>query len=314
MNLHTDKKLFTDSIRAAAQRLNIKEEFIEKDYWITLVLNRLSKSNHEEETVFKGGTSLSKAYGLINRFSEDVDIALIHKKDRSGNEVKTIIRNFEKEMTGELKELQMEGVTSKGSQFRKSVHEYESIDAKNKNNKLIVEINSFANPFPYQKILIKSFIHNFLESTGKQEIIDKYDLQPFEINVLDKKQTLLEKLISLMRFSFDKNPVKSISNKIRHFYDLHFLIMDDECAAFIKTPEFKKQFMTVMGHDRAIFDDPEGWKTKNIEESPLIKDFDSIWSGLKSKYNSELSALAFTAIPRENEVATSIKALLTQIS
>ena len=61
----------------------------------------------------------------------------------------------------------MEGVTSKGSRFRKSVHEYESIDAKNKNNKLIVEINSFANPFPYQVRSVKSLVHDFW---SKQEM------------------------------------------------------------------------------------------------------------------------------------------------
>ena len=39
MNLHNDTKLFSDTIRAAAQHLRIKDEFVEKDYWITLLLN-----------------------------------------------------------------------------------------------------------------------------------------------------------------------------------------------------------------------------------------------------------------------------------
>lgn len=108
-------------------------------------------------------------------------------------------------MTSELNEIQMEGVTSKDSRFRKSVHEYESIDAKNKNNKLIVEINSFANPVPYQPLTVKSLIHDFLTQTGNEKIIEQYSLQPFQINMLHKEQTLLEKLVSLIRFSFDKN-------------------------------------------------------------------------------------------------------------
>ncbi|MCF8355690.1 MAG: nucleotidyl transferase AbiEii/AbiGii toxin family protein [Melioribacteraceae bacterium] len=74
MNLHSDKKLFSDTIRAAADQLNINEVFIEKDYWISLVLQRLSKSKYAAQAVFKGGTSLSKGFGLIERFSEDVDI------------------------------------------------------------------------------------------------------------------------------------------------------------------------------------------------------------------------------------------------
>jgi predicted nucleotidyltransferase component of viral defense system len=137
MRLHNDKKLFSDTIRAAAQYLKINEVFMEKDYWITLVLNRLSKSKYARDSVFKGGTSLSKGFGLINRFSEDVDIAIIHENDKSGNEIKNIIRTVEKKMAGELTEIQMDGVTSKGSRFRKSVHEYKSIDQKNKQNHTI---------------------------------------------------------------------------------------------------------------------------------------------------------------------------------
>ncbi len=98
MKLHTsDTKFFSDTIRAASQHLNIKEIFVEKDYWITLVLNRLSKTKYAGETVFKGGTSLSKGFGLINRFSEDVDIAIINAADKSGNEIKSIIRQYVQE-------------------------------------------------------------------------------------------------------------------------------------------------------------------------------------------------------------------------
>ena len=49
---------------------------IEKDAWVTLVLRLLFNSELSEYTVFKGGTSVSKVYGLIYRFSEDVDLAI----------------------------------------------------------------------------------------------------------------------------------------------------------------------------------------------------------------------------------------------
>ena len=65
MKLHNNIKFFTETIRAASEHLEIKEEFVEKDYWITLVLNQLSKSKYADITVFKGGTSLSKGFGLV---------------------------------------------------------------------------------------------------------------------------------------------------------------------------------------------------------------------------------------------------------
>lgn len=129
-------------------------------------------------------------------------------------------------MTFELSEIQMKGVTSKGSRFRKSVHEYESFDTKNKDNKLIVEINSFANPYPYNQHTIQSMIYDFLKQTSKDELITKFELHPFQIDVLDKTQTLLEKLVSLIRFSFDEDSIESLAKKNRHFYDLYYLMRD----------------------------------------------------------------------------------------
>ena len=270
MNLHTDKIVFTDMLLIAARQLNIPFQFVEKDYWITLVLSRLAKTKYANETVFKGGTSLSKGFNLINRFSEDVDIAIIDENNKSGNQIKTIIRTVEKEMTKELKELQVPEVTSKGSRFRKSVFEYESIDAKNNGNQLIVEVNSFANPFPYQALTIKSLVFDFLMQTENENIIEQNDLQPFKLNVLSKEQTLMEKLVSLIRFSFDENAAESISKKVRHFYDLYFLMNDKECAAFINSKKFKKQFHDILKHDKELFDEPTGWQTKSVAESPLI--------------------------------------------
>ncbi|MBK9732185.1 MAG: nucleotidyl transferase AbiEii/AbiGii toxin family protein [Chitinophagaceae bacterium] len=307
MNLHNDVKLFGETIRAASHQTGINDEFVEKDYWITLVLQQLSKSKYAEQTVFKGGTSLSKGYGLINRFSEDVDIAIINDNNKSGNEIKTIIRTVEKEMTQQMKELQVEGVTSKGSRFRKSVFEYES---ENKSNKLIVEVNSFANPFPFQKMLIRSFVFDFFTATGNEKFIEQFNLQPFEINVLSKEQTLMEKLISLIRFSFSENTVESISQKIRHFYDLYFLMNDKECGAFVQSAKFKKQFNEILKHDREMFDEPEGWQKKSIVESPLINNFENIWKQVKGKYQSELSALAYTPIPDEGLIAKQFQILI----
>jgi predicted nucleotidyltransferase component of viral defense system len=287
--------------------------FVEKDYWITLVLNRLSKTKFASETVFKGGTSLSKGFGLINRFSEDVDIAIINAADKSGNVVKNIIRTVEKEITRELKEVNLEGVTSKGSRFRKTAFEYLSIDSKNTNNRLVIEISSFANPFPYQQCTIGSFIYDFLKETNNSEYIERYALHPFSINVLKKEQTLLEKIVSLIRFSFADDVIPSISTKIRHFYDLYYLMNDSECNKFIKSKDFKKRFNEILEHDKKIFEEPETWESKQVTESPLINDFPNIWQQLKETYKTELSALAFSEIPDEEKISNSFEELIKLI-
>jgi predicted nucleotidyltransferase component of viral defense system len=313
MKLHLDDKIFKELIKLTAIELKINRPFVEKDYWITLVLSRLAKSKYVDESVFKGGTSLSKGYNLIERFSEDVDIAIINDKGKTGNEIKTIIRNIEKEITPDLTELQMEGVTSKGSRFRKSLFEYVTTEKGNSNNKLIVEINSFANPFTFQRLTIQSFVFDFLMQTNNEKYIEQYNLQSFEVNVLNKEQTLLEKMVSLIRFSFTENTVESISEKIRHFYDLYYLMKSPECIEFVASDSLKKQFDTILGHDREMFEEPKDWQNKSISESPLVTNFSTLWKQIKEKYQTELSALAYRPIPDEKDVAKCFEELIKRI-
>jgi len=306
--LHDDKKLFTETVLAAAQHFGISPAFIEKDYWITNALRRLSLSPNTKKVVFKGGTSLSKAYNLVDRFSEDIDIAVIDAKSFNGNQLKTLIKMVAKDMTTDLEEIQLDGVTSKGSHFYKAVYAYPDIlKQKTKtaisSGNLLVEINSFANPYPYEAKSITSFITQFLEKTGNHDLVADHNLQPFEVNVLDKRRTMIEKLVSLVRFSFSENPVLAIASKIRHFYDLYFLANDLECAEYLNSPEFKKDFDELYAHDQEMFTEPANWIGKTVEQSPLISDFPALWAKLKDTYNTELSQLAFTKIPEEDVVA-----------
>ncbi len=87
--------------------------------------------------------------------------------------------------------------------------------------------------------------------------------------------------MSLIRFSYKENTVQSISEKIRHFYDLYYLVQHPECIAFVASDSFKAQFDTILQHDRAMFEEPTGWQTKVISESPLVIDFTKVWQQLK---------------------------------
>jgi len=63
--------------QAASQKLGIGEVILEKDFWVCWVLDYLfHESPWKDHLAFKGGTSLSKAYGVIQRFSEDIDLIL----------------------------------------------------------------------------------------------------------------------------------------------------------------------------------------------------------------------------------------------
>lgn len=71
MYLHKEE-FFRDIVMDVSNRSGITEDIVEKDYYITLILKELV--GRTSKVVFKGGTSLSKAHHVIDRFSEDVDI------------------------------------------------------------------------------------------------------------------------------------------------------------------------------------------------------------------------------------------------
>ena len=131
----------------------------------------MAQNPNVEKVVFKGGTSLSKAYRLTNRFSEDIDIAVIDADLFSGNQLKMLIKRLAKDMASELEEIVIPNVTSKGSRFYKAIYQYQNLvgltSSAVKTEQLLIEINTYANPYPYIKQEISSFLSDYLT----QEIV-----------------------------------------------------------------------------------------------------------------------------------------------
>jgi predicted nucleotidyltransferase component of viral defense system len=85
-----------DVFSEAAAGLGIRPTIIEKDFWVCLVLKLLfEKSRFSRSLVFKGGTSLSKVHGLIERFSEDIDLVLDWKLIGFGKKLKDPMQEFD---------------------------------------------------------------------------------------------------------------------------------------------------------------------------------------------------------------------------
>lgn len=324
MKLHENRELFSDALQAASQAiedggLGIKSIFIEKDYWICRSLALMAENDKENRTVFKGGTSLTKAFGIGSRFSEDIDIAISEAWTLSGNQLKMLIKRTAKSMTEGLQEMNMPGFTSKGSHYHKAYYSYpRAIDSLQigaiKAGQLLVEINSFANPYPFQRCKLQSFLTEFLQKTGNEQLIKEYDMQPFEVNVLDRRRTLTEKLVSLLRCSLADNYMPELTAKIRHFYDLHFLLNDEEIQSYLKSDAFKSDFANLFTQDQQRFDKPEGWQNKDIMDSPIIMDLHSVWSTLCKVYSRELPNLAYKEIPTIESIEASMGLLLSYLT
>lgn len=310
MKLDQNRTQFADAIRATSEYLGILPVYVEKDYWITRILQQLSRTSYANSVVWKGGTSLSKGFGLIDRFSSDIDIAVL-TEGMNGNQIKTIISKVNKQMAEGIPEREVDGETSKGSRYRKTYHYYDSTLSSQSQgmnllgNYVIIEINSFANPYPYVRRTISSFIGQFMLANGFEDLMKQYDMYPFEVNVLDMRRTLCEKVVSLLRFSFTNPPAEGLRKKIRHFYDLHFLLNVEECKKYLQE-DFITDFRNLVKHDQETFDTPDGWSNVPILSSPLMTSFDKLWPILSNTYERELSQLAYKPIPASDDIKSSI--------
>lgn len=312
MKLHQDKKAFKDLMEATAQSLGIPTIFIEKDYWVTYILKRLSISDYRETVIFKGGTSLSKAYKIIYRFSEDIDLAII-TKNINGNTLKRLIKRTEKALVDENFQEIDSPQTSKGSKFRKTVHQYPKItegDFGHANENLVLELNSFAQPYPFLNKAISSYIYDFLntQSDEAKQLIFDFQLEPFEINVLDYKRTFCEKISAIARASFENDEENSqLKEKIRHFYDIYYLMQEDEIKNFIRSKEIAKMISDVRNDDKMQF----GLEWTNIKlHSTNIFNQVEILDELNSYYNNIFKPLVYSKLlPSIQDIKTNLQKL-----
>lgn len=318
MNLHEHKDEFESAINMTAQTLKIKRHFVEKDYWICRSLQLMMRQDTERYAVFKGGTSLTKAYGIGSRFSEDIDIAILDADTISGNKLKNLIRRTAHAMTEGLTEVVKDGVTSKGSHYHKAFYSYPVISAVPTSTvvnpgELLLEINSFGNPYPWEMRTIRSFIAKYFYLSGNEVYVTQFDMEDFEVPVLDKCRTMTEKLASLMRCSLADEYMPQLQAKIRHFYDLYYLLGDKDCHAYLQSDTFRQDFRTLIEHDRTCFDKPIGWQHRVLSESPLICNLHDTWHAIEPTYLRELPDLAYRAIPSSDDILSSITELLMLI-
>ena len=124
MILHTNVDLFKTAIRSTSKKMDLSQIYIEKDYWICYSLNSIYISDIKDQVIFKGGTSLSKCYRIIERFSEDLDLVVSKQEGESSNQLKKKLKQITGKIPTPLKEVDIRGVTSKKGVIRKIAYEY----------------------------------------------------------------------------------------------------------------------------------------------------------------------------------------------
>lgn len=312
MILHEDPALFETSLRAAAGHFGIPDFLIEKDYWLTSVLKKLSQSPYRDLFVFKGGTSLSKAFSLIQRFSEDVDLALL-AKDLTGNQVKSRIDKVSKDLTQHLTELKVDGTTRKWSRFRRTAHQYPILTPgpaqAQITSYLVLELNAFGNPSPYQLTSIRSMLAEFFAVQGEDSLITQYELEPFSIQVLQPKRTFGEKILALARASYHSDPIAQLQNKIRHAYDLHILMASTQLQDFVSSDLLFETLKAAQKDDAESREFQGEWNQRPLAEALIFSDTDTLWEPLTQTYSGSFRPLVYGDLPDIAQIRSSLRVL-----
>jgi hypothetical protein len=310
MRLHENQQLFTDAISITADYLNLPEIYIEKDYWVTLTLQRIFTSPLAEFTVFKGGTALAKSFSFINRFSEDVDLVLLKDPDLSANQLKERLRQISNTVSKFLPEVETDGITNKKGMIRKTAHTYSRNfegDFGQVRDLIILESSWLGSSEPLITTMISSFIYQMMNERGQKAFAEEYGLLPFEVPILSPTRTLCEKIMSLVRFSYTETPVADLRNKIRHVYDLHQLLMQDDINAFFDSEDFDLMLHKVAEDDKISFRNNKEWISNHPANALVFADVDHVWTELRNTYHSTFKNLVFGALPDENLILRTLK-------
>lgn len=305
MRLHQNKELFRDAVMATSQQKGIREIYIEKDYWVTFALFNIFKNEIGKETIFKGGTALSKCFGLIQRFSEDIDLVVLRHKSGTGNQLKTKIKKISKCVSNVLPEIDIDGITNKVGMIRKTVHNYPRVFTGHfgqVRDSIIVESTWLGNFEPYTTAKVSSFIYEMMLQSNQQALIDEYGINPFDVLALNPKRTLCEKIMSLVRFSQTQEPIADLRNKIRHAYDIHLMLKDDKLNAFFQSDEFETMLLRVANDDIESFKNNNEWLGNHPATTIIFSATTNTWNKIKDIYIGNFSELVFGKLPPETDV------------
>ncbi|AWM32187.1 hypothetical protein DDQ68_04895 [Hymenobacter nivis] len=304
MTLHQHPADFRALLAATAQHLGMADVLIEKDYWVTYVLRALADSPYREQVVFKGGTALSKAYGLLERFSEDVDLAIAGTEGWSNNQVKKLMDAAARHLTQGLETDPTAPGTSRGSHFRKTAHPFPTLlekgpawDSQLRTGAVLLEINAFARPYPSHWRPIQSYLGQFLAQQGQPEAVAEFGLAPFEVLTLALERTLTEKILALVRASAAPDPLQELAAKIRHAYDVHQILQQPPVAAFFASPAFAHLLEEVQADDARNQEFQGDWATRPLAQAPLFADGGRTWARLIPTYQDGFRKLVYGILP-----------------
>jgi len=222
-----NKDAWKEIIQTVAAEEHRTTQMVEKDTIQSMFLLGLSKS--ELPFVFKGGTSLSKAYALIDRFSEDIDLSMSRKPTESEKKkTKSIVIEIAEELGLTL--ANPEDIQSRHS-YNRYVFEYESLFSEIP-LEMIIETSFYQAVYPAEIHDVYSFVGRFCEKRGIIVPIP-FDAAVVNMQVQSLERTFIDKVFAICDYRLQDMQDRDS----RHLYDIAKLLpkveIDDELGVLI---------------------------------------------------------------------------------
>lgn len=264
-------------IQQAALKTNLTETIIEKDFWVCWLLQKIfSLPVISEHLIFKGGTSLSKAYGLLRRFSEDIDISIDRALIGFAGDKDPLATTSRTARERRLEALQAACVKTISLQVLPALETLISRDLMGKGSLSIDPEDPFAVLFHFPSAF-GSGVFSYITPYVKLEFGARADLWPQEerqvvsylaeqlpnqfeqtksepIKVLSAERTFWEK-VTILHAEYHRPESKGFPERLsRHFYDLHILMLHPLGAKAAQNLELLER---VVNHKQVFF--RSGW-------------------------------------------------------
>ncbi len=257
-----------DLIEDVASRKGVDPVIIEKDFWVCMVLDKLFSSSFERYLTFKGGTSLSKVYKVIERFSEDIDLTISKNfirnnskltSDRPDKIVKATVRIISQKMFPEIQKMLSEfGACELSEQDKQTImFNYTScLENSNTHDQYIsesikMEFGARGENEPSSKKNITPYIAEI-----SPELFDNI-IPEISVTVLNVERTFWEKATILHSIHYQPEDRKLNDRMSRHYHDVYMLAQDALVLDLVSSNiDLLKR---VVDHKKKYFKDKWDW-------------------------------------------------------
>lgn len=225
-------------------RRGLRPAIIEKDYFVTEALRALAGAAGDK-IIFKGGTSLSKGWNLIQRFSEDIDIFLDPQAFTPVLGKNAIDRELKKfrDAIGQhpaLTVMPTEGQTIGGFGRNDRFSYVQRLGGPGEVvNRVLLEAATASGREPTANVELRSYLSQFLAEAGHS--LGCEDEKSFSMRLLHFRRTFVEKMFAIhSKVELFKRKRQPLGAYTRHYYDLHELSKETEVLAMLESAEYKK--------------------------------------------------------------------------